>query len=151
MGNADRYINGLVNNLENLTGTLSSPEYIMGYLSNATLRGVPVELRMNNTMLQWKYANEDDTKWRNLINLSFVDYNELQNHPLINGIELVGNKSFADLGIEQRYSKKNETVATITRNGTTFTVTRADGTTFTFDQQDTTYQDATTQNSGNAP
>lgn len=35
------------------------------------------------------------------------------------------------------YSTKAQTISNITRNGTTFTATRADGTTFTFDQQDT--------------
>jgi hypothetical protein len=39
MANVERYLSGLVNNLENLTGTLSSPANIEGKLSNATLRG----------------------------------------------------------------------------------------------------------------
>lgn len=30
---------------------------------------------------------------------STVDYNKLKNHPEINGVELVNNKSFEDLGI----------------------------------------------------
>lgn len=44
------------------------------------------------------------------------------------------------------YSKKDETVSAITRDGSTFTATRADGSTFTFDQQ--TYGAATTSESG---
>ena len=41
--------------------------------------------------------------------------------------------------IKNYFSLKSETVKNITRNGTTFTATRANGTTFTFDQKDTTY------------
>ena len=34
-----------------LTGILSSPSTITGYLSNVTLRGIPVELRVDGTMI----------------------------------------------------------------------------------------------------
>lgn len=162
MSETDRYLHGLVDNLENLNGTisitrgyngsvqpseeitgnLSSILNISGALSNATLRGMPVELRIDGTILQWKY--EDEEEWNDLIDLSTIDYEQLTNLPSINGIQLIGNKTLADLGI----SSRNEGVASITRNGTTFTVTRPDGTTFTFDQQDTTYDDATTSQSG---
>lgn len=57
MSETDRYIHGLVKNLENLKGTLSSPANIEGFLSNATLRGIPVELQIDGTMLQWKYLD----------------------------------------------------------------------------------------------
>lgn len=46
------------------------------------------------------------------------------------------------------YSLKSQTISNITRNGLTFTATRADGTTFTFTQQDTTYGVATTSANG---
>jgi len=67
VANTDRYISGLVENLENLSGSLSSPQNIEGALSNATLRGIPVELQIAGTMLQWKYLDEDI--WRDLIDL----------------------------------------------------------------------------------
>lgn len=47
--------------------------------------------------------------------------------------------------IKGAFAGKSDAIKNITRNGTTFTATRADGTTFTFDQQDnnTTYNAAT--------
>lgn len=150
--NTDQSLIGIVENPENLTasisspddlyGYLSSPDNLTGHLSNVTLRGMPVELRIDGTTLQWKY--EDEEEWNDLIDLSTIDYEQLTNLPSINGIQLIGNKTLADLGI----SSRNEGVVSITRNGTTFTVTRPDGTTFTFDQQDTTYDEATTSQSG---
>lgn len=97
MSETDRYIHGLVKNLENLKGTLSSPANIEGRLSNATLRGIPVELQVDGTMLQWKYA--DETEWRDLIDLNNIDYELLGNLPQIEGVELIGNKTFEDLGL----------------------------------------------------
>lgn len=94
MANTDRYIMGLIENLENLTGTLSSPLSINGRLSNATLRGERVELRMNDQLvLQWRYEDEDDTAWRDLIDLSVTDYETLLNLPTVNGEELRGELS----------------------------------------------------------
>lgn len=81
-----------------LTGILSSPSTITGYLSNVTLRGIPVELRVDGTMIQWKY--EDETEWRDLIDVQNIDYTLLGNLPQIEGVTLVGNKTFADLGLE---------------------------------------------------
>ena len=97
MSETDRYIHGLVKNLENLKGTLSSPANIEGFLSNATLRGIPVELQVAGTMLQWKYLDED--VWQDLIDLNNVDYELLGNLPQIEGVELSGNKTFEDLGL----------------------------------------------------
>ena len=52
--------------------------------------------------------------------------------------------------IKGAFAGKADSISNITRNGTTFTATRADGTTFTFDQQDnnTTYDVATTSANG---
>ena len=97
MSETDRYIHGLVKNLENLKGTLSSPANIEGRLSNATLRGIPVELQVAGTMLQWKYLDED--VWRDLFDLNNIDYELLGNLPQIEGVELIGNKTFEDLGL----------------------------------------------------
>ena len=130
MSETDRYLHGLVNNLENLsgtisltngyngsvqpseeiTGTLSSTLDINGKLSNATLRGIPVELRINNTMLQWKYLDEDD--WRDLIDLQNIDYELLSNLPQIEGVELKGNKTFEDFGLTALSSAEIESVLT---------------------------------------
>lgn len=88
MSEVDRYITGLVNNLENLKGTLSSPANISGKLSNATLRGAAVELRIEGTVLQWKYEDKDE--WMDLIDLSTLDYSTLQNLPTIDGVEIKG-------------------------------------------------------------
>lgn len=97
MSETDRYIHGLVKNLENLKGTLSSPANIEGFLSNAILRGIPVELQVVGTMLQWKYLDED--VWRDLFDLNNIDYELLGNLPQIEGVELIGNKTFEDLGL----------------------------------------------------
>lgn len=60
----------------------------------------------------------------------------------LNGVSILWRR------IKTLFARKNETVSNISRNNTTFTVTRADGTTFTFDQKDTTYNDATTSTAG---
>ena len=91
MADVDRYLTGLVNNLENLRGTLSNPANIAGKLSNATLRGMAVELRIDNTMLQWKYEDED--VWRDLIDINSIDYEALNNLPTLNGNLLIGELS----------------------------------------------------------
>ena len=128
--------------MPNLNGYLSPRGTATGYLSNVTLRGIPVELRISGTVLQWKYQDEDN--WTDLIDLTTLDYESIRNLPMINGVQLTGNKSIEELGIARR----NEGVSSIARNGTTFTVTRPDGSNFTFTQQDTTYNDATTIQSG---
>ena len=56
-----------------LTGTLSSPKSISGRLSNPTLRGERIELRVDErTFLQYRY--EDETEWRDLIELASQAY-----------------------------------------------------------------------------
>ena len=80
-----------------LTGILSSPSTVTGYLSNVTLRGIPVELQVAGTMLQWKYLDED--VWRDLFDLNNIDYELLGNLPQIEGVELIGNKTFKNLGL----------------------------------------------------
>lgn len=40
------------------------------------------------------------TIWQEFGDISNLDYEALQNHPLINGVELIGDKSFEDLGRE---------------------------------------------------
>lgn len=110
MANVDRYLRGLVENLENLTGTLSSPQNIEGALSNATLRGIPVELQIVGTMLQWKYLDEDT--WHDLIDLQNIDYELLLNLPQIEDVKLIGNKTFEDLGLTVLTAAEVEAVLT---------------------------------------
>lgn len=110
MSETDRYIHGLVKNLENLKGTLSSPANIEGFLSNATLRGIPVELQIDGTMLQWKYLDEDT--WIDLIDLNNIDYELLGNLPRIDGVKLIGNKTFEDLGLSALTSAEVEAALT---------------------------------------
>lgn len=110
MSETDRYIHGLVKNLENLKGTLSSPANIEGFLSNATLRGIPIELQIDGTMLQWKYLDEDT--WIDLIDLNNIDYELLGNLPRIQGVKLIGNKTFEDLGLSALTSAEVEAALT---------------------------------------
>ena len=110
LGGEIRSLQGTFGTLESLTGSLSptatltghiSPtETLTGFLNNATLRGIPVELQVQGTWLQWKY--EDENEWTNLINLNDIDYTVLRNLPSINGVKLVGNKSLLDLNIASR-------------------------------------------------
>ena len=71
-----------------LSGTLSSPRPLTGLLSNATLRGIPVELSIEGATLRWKYL--DENVWTDLIDLNTIDYELLTNLPTLNGIELTG-------------------------------------------------------------
>ena len=71
-----------------LKGVLSTPHTLKGKLSNATLRGMPVVLDIDGTMLRWRY--EDQSTWTDLIDLSTIDYETLTNLPTLNGIELTG-------------------------------------------------------------
>ena len=88
MAQPDRYIQGLMNNLENLSGTLSSPENLTGKLSNTTLRGESIQLRVFDGMLQYKY--ESDTAWTDLVDINTLDYSRMSNLPTINGVEIRG-------------------------------------------------------------
>lgn len=93
-----------------LTGILSSPSTVTGYLSNVTLRGIPVELQVDGTMLQWKYV--DETEWRDLIDLNNINYELLGNLPQIEGVELIGNKTFEDLGLVALTAAEVEAILT---------------------------------------
>ena len=73
-----------------------------------SLRGDEVELRNYNDILQWKYKLENDNRWRDLIDLSALDYNDLINKPLVNGVPLAGNTDLSSSFI----MKKDFTVMT---------------------------------------
>ena len=96
--------------MPNLNGYLSPRGTATGYLSNATLRGIPVELQIAGTMLQWKYLDEDT--WRDLIDFQNIDYELLLNLPQIDGVELIGNKTFEDLGLTALTDSEVEAVLT---------------------------------------
>lgn len=83
---------------------------LKGRLSNATLRGIPVELQIVGTMLQWKYLDEDT--WRDLIDFQNIDYELLLNLPQIGGVKLIGNKTFEDLGLTALTAAEVEAVLT---------------------------------------
>ena len=97
MANSIENMKGYLKTPLNITGSLSNPGNIEGVLSNATLRGIPVELQIVGTMLQWKYLDEDT--WHDLIDLQNIDYELLLNLPQIDGVKLIGNKTFEDLGL----------------------------------------------------
>lgn len=73
-----------------LKGVISGGSRFTGKLANATLRGMSVELRIQEgtNILQWKY--EDETEWKDLIDLSTIDYETLSNLPKINGEPIIG-------------------------------------------------------------
>lgn len=96
--------------MPNLNGYLSPRGTVTGYLSNGTLRGIPVELQIAGTMLQWKYLDEDT--WRDLIDFQNIDYELLLNLPQIDGVELIGNKTFEDLGLTALTDSEVEAVLT---------------------------------------
>ena len=73
-----------------LYGNINPKLQLTGLLSNATLRGIPVELSIDGTTLRWKYLDEDDSSWRDLIDLNTIDYELLTNLPTLNGNALVG-------------------------------------------------------------
>lgn len=55
---------------------------------------MPVEIRLSEDfILQWKYTEEDDSEWRDLFDLSEINYEALGNLPTLNGIELTGELS----------------------------------------------------------
>lgn len=60
----------------------------------------------------------------------------------LNGVSILWRR------IKETFARKSETVSDISRDDTTFTVTKADGTTFEFTQKDTTYDVATIASSG---
>ena len=78
MSEVDRYLSGLVNNSEHLTGNLST----------TVVRRQAVQFRVYNRVLQWKY--EQDTEWTDLIELNNMDYEELFNLPTLNGKVIKG-------------------------------------------------------------
>ena len=109
-----------------LTGVIYSIGNLTGSLSNATLRGMSayecavesgfvgsmeewleslkgdkVALRNNNGMVQWKYTEEDDTEWRDLIDIGHLDYNSLTNKPTVNGQALTGSMDLSDMFVSK--------------------------------------------------
>lgn len=94
----------------NLSGSLSQTQSIEGKISNATLRGYSVELQMTGAILQWKYENED--VWHDLFDLNNIDYELLGNIPQIEGVELIGNKTFEGLGLTALTAAEVEAILT---------------------------------------
>lgn len=65
---------------ESLIGILSSPSGLTGTISS------PDSLRGSISVSEVRYITE-------------LDYEKLMNHPSVNDIELIKNKSFEDLGL----------------------------------------------------
>ena len=63
--------------------------------------------------------------------------------------ETASTASYADIASSADYAANG--ITNITRDGLDFVGTRADGSTFTFDQQDTTYENASTASAGLLP
>lgn len=73
---------------------------------------IPVEVRSN----QVRVEVEPSAAVRPIVN---TDYDALENKPQINGVELSGNKTSAELGIDQTYIYEQTSAAavwTITHN-----------------------------------
>ena len=88
---------GLLENPDKLYGILEETESLYGTLSNIALRGEKIMLRMDGSLLQYKY--ESDTEWIDLIDLSTTSYNWLKDLPTLNGVELrgeIGNNGLLD-------------------------------------------------------
>ena len=79
--------------MERLRGILGSSGTISGKLANAALRGMSVQIQVVGTKLQWKYEDEDT--WKDLIDLNEIDYEALNNLPVINGEKFMGDMSEA--------------------------------------------------------
>lgn len=84
-----------------MADSTSTPYGLYGSLSTAVLHDGKVKLRVENGVIQYRY--EDDNDWRDLVDLYEYqqnDYEDLDNKPQINGVQLVGDKSFQELGDE---------------------------------------------------
>ena len=71
----------------------------------ANLQGKAVVLKEVEGSLYWKYDNEDDESLRLLSELNFNgerEYPTLLKKPKINSLELVGNLSLEELGIQEK-------------------------------------------------
>lgn len=69
-----------------------------------SLNGREVILKEICGSLYWKYDNEDDESYRLLSDLNFDgarEYDILLNKPTINNVELVGDLTLEDLGIQE--------------------------------------------------
>lgn len=71
---------GSLGKLESLVGILSSPSGLTGTISS------PESLRGSISVSEVRYITE-------------LDYEKLMNHPSVNDVELIKNKSFDDLGL----------------------------------------------------
>lgn len=114
ISNKKAILSGTVSPIETVNGSLSSLG-IRGYSAYELavkhgykgteeqwiddLKGEKIEIKQENNMIYWKYATQ--TEWLFLINLtSTKDYSKLINKPMINTVELNGDLSLAELGIQ---------------------------------------------------
>ena len=83
-----------------------------------SLKGREVIFKEIDGSLYWKYDNEDDEFYRLLSDLNFggsKEYNVLLNKPTINNVELTGDLTLEDLGIQEagNYVLKEELPTTL--------------------------------------
>lgn len=83
-----------------------------------SLKGREVVFKEIDGSLYWKYDNEDDEFYRLLSDLNFggsKEYNVLLNKPTINNVELIGDLTLEDLGIQEagNYVLKEELPTTL--------------------------------------
>lgn len=65
-----------------------------------SLKGDAVVLKSEDGVIYWKYSEEDDEKWRVLLNVEEdLTYEQLGDKPRINGVELTGSLTNDDLKI----------------------------------------------------
>lgn len=67
-----------------------------------SLRGESIEFRSEGLNIYYKY--ESDSEWKLLVSIDqlMADYSVLDNKPSINNVELNGNKTLDELGIQAK-------------------------------------------------
>ena len=97
-----------------LKGSVSSICNLKGIIANASLRGAAVMLQTTDTMLQWKYEDETDDDWRDLMDLLLVkDYDDLLNLPTVNSNNISGD--ITDYVMTPEDALTNNEISNITR------------------------------------
>ncbi len=94
--NAEKVENKTTITLTDKTGTTKTVEVLDGENGEGISEGG------TTGQILKKKSNEDyDTEWKD------NTYDDVSNKPKVNNVELVGNKSLADLGIKQTYNKSD--------------------------------------------
>ena len=93
-------VTGSVSSPENLVGTLSSGGTISGEVSSpSSVQGIVNRTRSVNGLFSATQQQMSGRLNNTIVSAGSTDYNELDNKPSINNVELVGNKTTSELGI----------------------------------------------------